>query len=467
VTDPTGYELRSALLDAERYLAVAHYSSRWASRRAQTYGHQLSRSTNQEKAVRLPAMEAVTLAVAARVSAHNDDRVGRKRAEVVALADWLVRSTACEHRAVSPGGWGHGWQTAHWATLAGQAGWLLWGDLTAQTREYVARMVAAEADYRLTQPVDYWADRQGTVHSSGNSRAEENAWNSTILELAVAMMPAHPRKASWRARAVELQIASYATAQDVVDNDRIVNGVSLAARLQGFNAYNDGTVENHGRIHPDYMTNIQHLWWAVDIAGLAGTRPTRAAFHNADLVYGAFSTLAFTAGAPAPVAGPGVSPTYLEPGGTIYPPGTGDIYFPQGTTWGAPRRAPFVSFDAHAAAYGIGTEGAWPAEQALAQHLAAQRALQAVNSDGRTYSMDPVVAEQQDHYYGREEYAAQQLATGWLARYVGKHAQTLQVDDATYGSANNPQPQARAAERDDPELRRLAPAGPPTEPLSP
>jgi len=41
-------------------------------------------------------------------------------------------------------------------------------------------------------------------------------------------------------------------------------------------------------------------------------------------------------------------------------------------------------------------------------------------TDGRTYSVDPVVAAQQDTYPGREEYAAQNLATAWLALYIGQ-----------------------------------------------
>jgi hypothetical protein len=137
-------------------------------------------------------------------------------------------------------------------------------------------------------------------------------------------------------------------------------------------------------------------------------------------VYGAFSTLSFPAGAPSPVDGAG----YVDPGGTMYRPGTNDIYFPQGSTWGTVRRAPFVSFDAHAYAYGLDTSSAWPAGDALAQHVSGQLALVAANGtgDGRTYSFDPPMAFSQDRYNGREEYAASQLASGWLALYVSRNA---------------------------------------------
>jgi hypothetical protein len=146
----------------------------------------------------------------------------------------------------------------------------------------------------------------------------------------------------------------------------------------------------------------------------------QSAFHNAALVYGAFTTLDFPQGAASPVNGQ----PYAAPGGTLYRPGSNDIYYPQGSFWGTVRRAHFVSFDAHAYAYGLDTASVWPARSALAAHVAGQQALVASNGtgDGRTYSFDPPTANSQDTYNGREEYAASQLAAGWLALYVSRNA---------------------------------------------
>ncbi len=419
-TDPV-FQVRTSLLDAERYLLGAQYIERWYGKRFQRYTDVLARFTDkqQEYAVRRPAMAALTTAVAARTGAHNDDSVGRTRDEAIRYSDWLVRSVACAHVAVTPGGWGAGWQTAHWAMLAGQAGWLIWDTLTPQVREYVAQMVVYEADRLLTTPVEYWADASGAIISKGNTHAEDGSWNAALLELAVNMMPRHPQAANWRRKAVDLEVAAFATLADM-SSGAVVNGVTLADRLDGANAYNDGTVENHQVIQPDYMTNIQQNWWAAGFAGLAGRKAPVAALHNATLVYGAFSRLSFTPGAPSPANGA----PFAEPGGTIYRPGSNDIYFPQPTIWGAARRAHFVSFDAHALAYGLDTTAAWPARDALAQHVAGQQALVAADGtgDGRTYNFDPPTANQQDSYNGREEYAASQLAAGWLALYVSRNA---------------------------------------------
>ncbi len=434
-SDPV-YQTRSALLESEKYLLGAQYLERWYSARGQRYTDILARFSagQQEYAVRRPAMAALTTAVAARTRAHSDAVVGRTRDEAIRYTDWLVRSIACEHAAVTPGGWGAGWQSAHWAMLTGEAAWLVWDYLTPQTQEYVAQMLVYEADRRLMVPVEYWADESGAVVKPGDTKAEEDSWNSGVLELAATVMPKHPQAKNWRRKAVDLQIASYARLSDL-NGPTVINGVSLSRRLQGANAYNDGTVENHRAIHPDYMTNIQQSWWAADIAGLAGRKVSQASLFNGSLVYGAMSTVQFADGGPSP-AGGGI---FAPPGGTIYRPGSNDIYYPQGSIWGTVRRAHFVSFDAHALAYGLDSSSPWSARDALAQHVSGQLGLVANNGtgDGRTYNFDPPVANSQDNYNGREEYAASQVAAGWLALYVRGNAWDKQfgpppLDASTY-----------------------------------
>jgi len=238
-----------------------------------------------------------------------------------------------------------------------------------------------------------------------------------LLAIAAAMMPGASHAALWRAKSAEFAVAAFATKADDT-SAKPVNGVPLATRLNGFNAYPDGTVENHQRIHPDYATAIQLLWTAADFDRLARKRVPEAMFHNAGQVYSAFSTVAYQAGAASPAGG-----SYAPPGGTVYLPGRSSIYYPQGDDWGTARRAHFVSLDAHASVYAgyLGATG-WPARFALAWHEKGQQALVRSSgaTDGRTYSANPTVASQQDIYPGREEYAAQNLATAWLAFYIGR-----------------------------------------------
>jgi hypothetical protein len=124
-------------------------------------------------------------------------------------------------------------------------------------------------------------------------------------------------------------------------------------------------------------------------------------------------------------------------------PGTNTIYYPQGDDWGTVRRAHWVSLDAHARVYRryLHASG-WSASRALAWHERGQRALwrRSGTNDGRTYSVHPKVAAHEDRYPGREEYAAENLATAWLALYVGR----IGVPRLSTGTLDVPAPTRRA-----------------------
>jgi hypothetical protein len=405
--------VRQSLETAERYLLGAKYQNEYLALSGQPYLNLMQTSTSREAAVRGPAMEAQALAVGLRTDAFDAAAIGRSRDWALAHVGRLIRSIACQHVSITPGGWGDDWQTAHWAMLTGLAAWLVWDDLAPEDRADVALMLVAEADRRAETAAEYWQRADGEVLTPGDSKAEEDSWNSALLELAIAMMPEHPHVAAWRSRALELEIAAFARLSDVTSS-AVVNGHALSAWLQGANILPDGTLENHDRIHPDYMTTVQQLWWAADFAGLRQGRTPRAALHNGTLVYAAFTTGLFSV------------PPYLAPGGTIYRIGSGDVYYPQGWDWGPARAAPFLALDAHAFALEQDGDAAWPAADALTARVAAQQALQARNADGRTYT-DPA----EDVYKKREEYAAFNLGMAWLALYVEAHA-PLRVDDDPY-----------------------------------
>jgi hypothetical protein len=412
----TGRQVRRSLMTAERYLLGDQYAAKWRATRNSPYLDLIS-GGQDELDIRLPAMSALTVAVGLSTGAYDRSTIGHGRAKAAAYVDQLVRSIACTHVSLTPGGWGRGWQTAHWAMLAGSAAWLVWDDLSPQTQADVTSMVVDEADRLTRLQVPYWGLPDGTIVTPGDTKAEEDAWNSSLLAFAAAMMPDSPRAALWRAKSAELAVASFSIRPDDTSST-VVNGVSLADRLQGFNAYDNGTVENHQRIHPDYASNINLLWTAADFDRLARQRVPEAMFHNAGLVYSAFSTLHYAAGAPSPAGG-----TFAAPGGTVYIKGHSWIYYPQGDDWGTARRAHFVSLDAHATTYAkyLRAKG-WGADKAMYWHERGQQNLvkSSGTNDGRTYSVNPAVAAQQDTYPGREEYAAQNLATAWLALYIGQ-----------------------------------------------
>lgn len=423
--------VRESLERSTKFLLASRFDVPWTPQPGQSYVDLLADHRRQEYAVRRPAMAALAVAVTLATGVHDDETSGASLDAAEVYVERIVRSIACQHLSVTPGGWGHGWQTGHWAQLTAEAAWLVWDRLDAQTQADVTAMLLDEADHQLTEPVEYWRDRLGNPLPAreGNTAAEEMAWDVALLELAHAMFPEAPNARAYRRNAVEWAVAAYARPTDLLDLVP-VNGVAPALRLTGTNALEDGTVVNHHRLEPDYMGNIQHLWWAADFALLAGTDVPEAVWFNARHVYGAFSTVSFTPGEPS-AAGEGR--TYVEPGGTIYRRDVDEVYFPDGTAWGAARRAPFVSIDAHAFTYGLVPEEAWPALDALDSHVHGQLALSyAAGDSGRTYAADPSVAATQDTYYGREEYAAQQVASAWLTLYLAPWGAPA-VDDGFYG----------------------------------
>ena len=85
--------------------------------------------------------------------------------------------------------WGQGlsaaqsWEAAYWAAHTAEAAWWLWDELSPPTRLAVAKMVEHDADAFLDRLVPYWTDKNGKVRYPGDTKAEENAWNSHLLAL--------------------------------------------------------------------------------------------------------------------------------------------------------------------------------------------------------------------------------------------------------------------------------------------
>ena len=244
-------------------------------------------------------------------------------------------------------------------------------------------------------------------------------------------------------------MAAYSDAGRRHLDDARQRGVRWPGRLQGYNAYPDGTVENHQRIHPDYASNVQLLWTAADFDRLARQRVPEAMFHHAGLVYSAFSTVDLPGrrrrARPAAPSTPRAARSTCR--------GTARSTTPRATTGARPGAR--TSSASTRTPRSTPTTSAPPAGRRAAPWPGTRRGQRALvarsgTSDGRTYSVDPAVAAQQDTYPGREEYAAQNLATAWLALYIGQigvpglDRGTLQVPVATTRAPKAP-PTSRLA----------------------
>jgi hypothetical protein len=170
------------------------------------------------------ADESMALAVSLKTGIYNESDTGVKREEAVNVTIKMITSLAKSHRVNQVGGWGHGWQTALWAYYTGLGAWLLWDHIKdPHDRDYIEKMIIDESDVMMNFKVPYYQDIDGKVLHPGDTKAEENGWDSQILQLSTAMMPKHPNWKKWMHKMVELMVSSYSRPSDL-KSTKVLNG---------------------------------------------------------------------------------------------------------------------------------------------------------------------------------------------------------------------------------------------------
>jgi cytochrome b subunit of formate dehydrogenase len=240
-----------------------------------------------ELAVRQNATVALALAVLSECGNFDAKLAGATREEVRADAMALLRYLSVTHKAnFLPTGdgkpWGDHWQSAFWAGIAGQAAWLMWDRLDDETHVMVARMVIYEAGRFNTRPPDdgEWSD----------TKAEENAWNSEVIALARCMFQRHPNAALWHERAIVYMINGFSTKADHEDNT-LVDGRRVRDWVTTTCIHPDFTLENHDRVHPDYLGCFSLNLRNAALYKLAGLELPRSMFHHASDCFGVLARL--------------------------------------------------------------------------------------------------------------------------------------------------------------------------------
>lgn len=308
------------------------------------YFYPFKRRASTEHSIRPLGDLAYGIAVMLQTETYSSDVARVDKAEALRRAELAIRGVAFTHRANRKSGrtWGGRcsnstcWQAAYWASLAGQAAWMLWDDLSDVTRNAVARMVEYEADSFDGYQVPYRWSLDGQDLSPGDTKSEENAWNARLLVVAQGMMPAHPNVGRWREKASELLVSAYSRPSDKT-NDTMVDGKPVREWIRGANMAEDGVNVNHDMIQPDYTACDAELRGAAAmVASLAGQQIPESALFNAKIVYSALTEIEFKPG-PSPYSNGQI----LPPGGTIYiRTGRGkdakysaQVYYPQGADW--------------------------------------------------------------------------------------------------------------------------------------
>jgi hypothetical protein len=140
-----------------------------------------------------------------------------------------------------PWGWSSSsstdWQTPLWTGSMGLACMCIQNQLPAGTVQAVQRVVASEATHRAGI-----APASGYV---GDTKAEENGWDSNVLALGAAWLSTNTNAVSWLTAAKKYLGNTYTVAN--------TNGDPLAAWDSTVTLYPDFALENHGFYHPVYQ----------------------------------------------------------------------------------------------------------------------------------------------------------------------------------------------------------------------
>ena len=160
--------------------------------------------------------------------------------------------------------WGRSWQSSLWLGASGLAAILVWDDLDAGLRESIGRVVVDEANQKIGVPPP--------DATPGNTRAEENGWDTHAPAVAVALFPKHENASKWLRTAELLAANTYSIAADQASDVRLGTD-RMGDVVTTTNVQNDFTLDNHGFFHPSYQkVSGQELGEALLILRLGDRR---------------------------------------------------------------------------------------------------------------------------------------------------------------------------------------------------
>ncbi len=145
----------------------------------------------------------------------------------------------------------HVWESSLWAMSVAYSAFFQWDTLSEAQKGYIKALLVAECNYELqrTIPTGY----------IGDSKAEENGWETNVLAAALGLFPDHELAPKWFERMRAFAINCYSHPSDKTDNtviDPEYNNVTVADLYKGQNLYDDYTLQNHNLFHTSYQNVV-------------------------------------------------------------------------------------------------------------------------------------------------------------------------------------------------------------------
>lgn len=396
--------LKKGLLNANKYALTTWFNEKKNLDEDQGEYYNLYKASGNsgvnEYVYRFPATQAFGIAVSLRTGIYDEAVTGVSAEQAKEITLKLVTSVAYAHKA--NGGnfrsWGDDWQAAHWAFYAGYTAWLYWDELSAEDQALIKNMIIHEANRFCNTNAVYWKTANGNELYEGDSKIEEDGWNAELLNLAAEMFPKHENAPLWEYRFIEYQLAAFAI-PSMTQSNEMIHGRAAKDWIFGYNVNENGTVINHGIVHPTYNAASTGVNTSL-VNSLLHEEIPLAAKYNLDRLYEGLSKVDFK-----------VEDGYKEPGGTIYRDGSYEIYCPQGNDWGGEIYDVYVNIDVSALVYGYGDDSYNWAKL----HLQKVLDQQIRHDDGHTYKDNS-----ENSYAGKEEAISMRLGCAFMTYWLGQ-----------------------------------------------
>src|SRR5574344_531596 len=142
---------------------------------------------------------------------------------------------------------GYTWESSLWCESVGYSAWLLGDNLSATDKAHIKHLIMAEANYELTRSIP--------TKYAGDTRAEENGWDTNILSIACALYPDETNADKWYTKLQQVASNCYSMLQDASDTTSVA-GKPASSWYIGQNLYNDYTLQNHNYFHTSYQNVV-------------------------------------------------------------------------------------------------------------------------------------------------------------------------------------------------------------------
>ncbi len=242
----------------------------------------LTESRSQEHWIRPNTNTIAGFAFLYRFGEYDEEIVGISRdrllhEKIIPMIRYITTTHKTGNRSTSDGKkWGDAWQSAHWAHMLGRGCWWIWNELPDEIKNDVQAVVRHEAER--------FVGKTPPSQIKNDTKAEENAWNSQILSVAILLMPDDPHREQWEEAFQTWALSSYLRPADQ-DSNTLVDGKPVHEQFTGANIYNDFTLENHGFIHPDYMTTFTLTMGCLLDYRMTQREAPEAIFYNVPQIY--------------------------------------------------------------------------------------------------------------------------------------------------------------------------------------